>query len=314
MRIDVIVAIVCGALSLVGSFILIVTYFLFKDLGNESVSRQLIFYLSLADFGQGIFFVMYGLESHSLSCAVMSVYGIFTAVSSFLWTVCIAHYVWRMVSSPQERLGYPYWYHIISWGYPALYLCILLVTKPNVFSRDEDVGWCFMPRSERYLRVATIYAPLAICWILTFVYYFLARRQVQQMREMSLFTPFAREKQNAVQEVLNKLTLIPLGFIFLRIWGCLYRFTSISWDDNDSSLQDRFYWLEVLTSFGDPSQGIFNFFVFVVFTKKVRDRYHAILYRLMGWDELESTPELHQELRPDHRMEHHHPPAPPLSP
>jgi FlaA1/EpsC-like NDP-sugar epimerase len=90
-----------SALSCLGSLALIITFFAFRD-NFHNLSRRLILFLSIADFLQSIFFLMYGLTNYQNACTFLSMFGIFAALSSFMWTLVIAHFVWKTVSNTTE--------------------------------------------------------------------------------------------------------------------------------------------------------------------------------------------------------------------
>ena len=146
-----IITYIVSSLSLFGSLILICS-FLMTKLTNEKIgiSRELIFYLSITDFLQSIFFLSNYNLSDQNACKFLAMFGIFAAVSSFIWTVAISHFVWRAISSPTfSTETYPKEYHFLSWGLPTFIIIILLISSsiysPNnnpigIFGSDNSVG------------------------------------------------------------------------------------------------------------------------------------------------------------------------------
>ena len=239
-----------AALSFFGSAALICTFLSFRD-SVQSQSRRLIFFLSVADLGQSIFFLLPGFAGSRFACVVLSMFGIMSALASFLWTVIISHFVWKTVHNPTEiQSNYSSNYHFIGWGYPILTILILLISAPtwepyntskfDVFGPDSSVGWCFIPKEYPLQRLLTIYAPLAACWFLTAFFYLSARNQVREMTNDTITTPLAAQRHEAMQEVMQKLTLIPAGFIALRMWGALYRMFYVFRDQDSPNAEQNF--------------------------------------------------------------------------
>ena len=119
--------IVVGSLSIIGSLALILAFLLLPD-DTEAVSRKLIFFLSLADLGQSLFFLGFGFKTATIQCYAFAVMGIFFCLSSFFWTVAIAHYIWRTVAAAGTADAPPrfVWYHAGAWGGPVLMLLAVL--------------------------------------------------------------------------------------------------------------------------------------------------------------------------------------------
>jgi hypothetical protein len=276
-----------AALSFLGSASIMLTFFAYRD-SLQSISRRLIFFLSVSDICQSIFFLI-PVTSMRVPCVILSMFGMFSALSSFLWTVAIAHFVSKTVRDSLDiQQSYPRWYHYVCWGYPVATILIVLFTAPtwspnnesifDVFGADSSVGWCFIPNEYPNQRLLSIYLPLSVCWVLTTYFYLSARSKIQELSIGLLSTPLLVQRADALQEVMQKLALIPFGFIMLRCWGAVYRlmdrFRPSSQSDTDFAAQHR--WLGILTALGDPAQGFFNFIVFIVMNRNMRTRFVSL--------------------------------------
>ena len=128
-----------SVLSMIGCVIIILTYWLFPDLRTSG--RQLLVYLSVADFltalGNLIGIIWYALmrykmltESQSDAlCQSHSGLTIFSSISSFFWTVCIAIHldvcIVRRNSYFATRLVCPF--HFMCWVVPGRFLINKLI-------------------------------------------------------------------------------------------------------------------------------------------------------------------------------------------
>ena len=83
---------------------------------------------------------------------------------------------------------------------------------------------------------------------------------------------------NLLPEMISKLTLIPILFVILRVWGAIYRlwWTVLAFNNNSREFNDSFdmqhQWLHDLVSAGDAAQGFSNFIIFFILTASMRDK------------------------------------------
>jgi hypothetical protein len=96
-----IAALSSASLSLLGSLFLIITFSKYRDF--ESSSRRLVVFLSTADICQALFFLLIPLgDANQTACSYFAMFGIWAALSSFCWTILIAHFIWHTVAFPSE--------------------------------------------------------------------------------------------------------------------------------------------------------------------------------------------------------------------
>src|SRR5687768_16510327 len=101
---------ITSLLSLFGSSSLILSFFLFPSIG---ISRVLIFYISLSDFFQSLFFLLNYfiipntnndyVNLDNIPCKLLAIFGIFAALSSFLWTIIISHFIYTTITSVKYK-------------------------------------------------------------------------------------------------------------------------------------------------------------------------------------------------------------------
>jgi len=120
--------ILCGALSLIGSAFIIVTFAVFKKLRVPSM--KLVMYLSITDFVSSVIYVLSPIQTHDPdTCEVYPVcyfeagLSEFAEVASFFWIGCIAFniYAIAVLRMNERRVNLQHiYYHICSWGIPLI--------------------------------------------------------------------------------------------------------------------------------------------------------------------------------------------------
>ena len=141
-----------SALSVAGSFFIILSYFLFKD--SRKFSRKILLYLSFADMmasaawalqyivpedagGTGGGVPANNTRTHNL-CEVQGYLLEFFYLASYIWTGCFAWHLYQLIDarnrSPRKLEAL---YHALSWGIPLLVsVCnIILKLLPTLVSQ-----------------------------------------------------------------------------------------------------------------------------------------------------------------------------------
>jgi len=267
---------VLGILSSFGSLLVIFSYWLFKR--SRSLSRFLVCILSFCDFCQGLFYPMNQLTS---GCLFLTPFGIWSSLTSFFWTACIAYFVNRVIRNPETGCRhYMKIFHIVSWSYPSIFGIALIVkySQDPAFFDKTIFPWCYLGPGYIPWRLFSINIPLFVCWILTTAWYFSAAHRILSLarihssRQSENLSP---ERKQATAEILkevrNKLIFIPSFFIFQRVWDAVSRLIEMF----DSGATPE--WLVWVAGIANSSQGITNCLVFVIFTKRIRDGYLDLL-------------------------------------
>merc|ERR1711916_126909 len=147
-------------------------------------TSRLLVGLTIADFGQALFFMSSPAQLQdspgSALCSIQAAAGIFMACSSFLWTLCIAWYVYWVAAAPGSaasvlvaRSSVVLFSGILAWGYPALFLVALFVVHPHMVFDDPSAPWCFLSTEYPFWRLGSVYVLLVLCWVATSVLYLL---------------------------------------------------------------------------------------------------------------------------------------------
>eukprot|EP01083_Nonionella_stella_P059464 155547_1 len=146
-------------LSIFGSLLILGTYYHYQQIRKPA--RSLLFWLSVTDLGTALSYGMAVIQCGGhCNCllATREIYtllGIFFPVSSFLWTDCIALYIYAATYqktwiAPRERLFCIF--HIICWGLPAATCISIAVLRAMQIQYSITLtlggsnagGWCWI--------------------------------------------------------------------------------------------------------------------------------------------------------------------------
>ena len=143
-----------AVLSVFGSLLILITYNAYKNI--QSPARHIIACLSLADVitvlanSYGVFTKpnQYG----GVTCILQSFIGGGAAMSSYLWTVVLAIYLYvglvKDNSEILEKLLHP-WFHLLCWLLPlGINIVALSMNKLGNGSDRISSGWCWIKISS----------------------------------------------------------------------------------------------------------------------------------------------------------------------
>jgi hypothetical protein len=153
------IAVIIGVIvGLLASLFIVTVYLCYKDL--QTITFRLIFYMSVADFLNG---VTYLLPSEGTSCYVQAVGNTLFPLSSVLWASVIAYCLHRVVvKQDTQLLRYEKHYLVYAYGLPLLFLIPPAAT--GTFGPAQ--GWCWIKaEGDDYvigsvLRLLCFYLPL----------------------------------------------------------------------------------------------------------------------------------------------------------
>lgn len=152
----VIVSSTTAVLSMLGTLLIFITYFAWKEIRTSS--RQILLFISIADFCTALgnmFSVIHDRESDDL-CKIQSFVTTASSLCSFFWTTFMAAYllVTVVLKKPAlaERLLCAF--HLFGWGVPLAITGAALGF--DVLGDDKDLfsaGWCWIKKmkSERQI-------------------------------------------------------------------------------------------------------------------------------------------------------------------
>jgi hypothetical protein len=280
---------IISTLSMAGALLVMGSYFIFPDC--RTLPRRLVCFLAITDFGQGMFFWLSGLNSLNntnldhVNCQFLTPMGIFFANAMVYWNLCIAYYINRFMRFPDQKPDYMLdYFHAICWGFPMIYCFCLATFASTYFGIAYPMPWCFMEDDNKNTsakfflwNISAITIPVLISWTITFLLYFDSQRRVARLAQLASVSGQPSIAHTAeINEVRRKLVLVPLAFLCLRAPDAIYRAFQI----NNSQLSTIGQpWLQIIVCIGVSGMGIFNCFVFVFLTQKVRQRYAELILR-----------------------------------
>lgn len=270
---------VSAILSLLGTSFIIGTFIAWKDF--RSTSRRILVYISISDFfiAGGNLYGVWQPRDDSTVCESQSFVTTCASLCSFFWTTFLAIFMYTVVVKKQTNKAGTMlkFYHIIGWGVP------LIITGTALglgkLGNDNDLysaGWCWidsrLSKKERYLWMlisGKAWEITAFCVSSTF--YLMLKCHIRQevFRHQKQFTT-AQSKECALKAE-KRLTLVPVIFVLVRIWGTLRFIIYIvgGLDDTKAAWEKALLYLQGM---GDSSQGFANFLLFCLFTEKFRTR------------------------------------------
>uniref|UniRef100_A0A8C9NWA0 G protein-coupled receptor 157 n=1 Tax=Serinus canaria TaxID=9135 RepID=A0A8C9NWA0_SERCA len=246
--------------------------------------RQLLLHLSLADLLSALSYfygVLRDFQGTSWDCVLQGALSTFANTSSFFWTMAIALYLYLSIvrGSPagQDLL---WGFHAVSWGVPlAITVAAVALRKIGYDASNVSVGWCWvnLEAEDRLLWMLLTgklweilaYVTLPVLYILIRKHINRAHAALSEYRPILPAAPALRPRTSVADK---KLILIPLIFIFLRIWSTV-RFVLTLCDS--PAVQNPV--LVVLHGIGNTFQGGANCILFVLCTRAVRARLLALL-------------------------------------
>uniref|UniRef100_A0A8C4RYT6 G protein-coupled receptor 157 n=1 Tax=Erpetoichthys calabaricus TaxID=27687 RepID=A0A8C4RYT6_ERPCA len=270
-------------LSFLGSCVIILTYVLWPDLRTKP--RLLLVFLSVTDLLSALSYfygVMQNFKADSLDCVIQGAVSTFANTSSFFWTVSVALYLYIIIVRADQRLADSFllWFHILSWGLPlGITVAAVSLQKIGYDASRVSVGWCWVRiQAKDHILWMLLTGKLweIVAYLILPLLYLLIKRHIDrahaalsEYRPILASSPVAQSRSAMAD---RKLTLIPLIFIFLRIWSTIRFFLMLTKSpavDNPG--------LMILHGIGNTFQGGANCIMFVLFTQVVRSRLASAL-------------------------------------
>ncbi|XP_078094824.1 G-protein coupled receptor 157 [Mustelus asterias] len=275
-------------LSFLGSSLIIGSHFWWSDLRTRA--RQLLVYLSLADLLSALSYsygVLRDFQSSTWDCVLQGALSTFANTSSFFWTVAIAVYLYLIIVKSEQALAdsLVIWFHAISWLVPLVITAAAVsLQKIGYDASDVSVGWCWVSiQAEDHVLWMLLtgkiwefiaYVTLPTLYILIKKHIYRAHEALSEYRPI-LASSFRHHTQSSIAD--RKLTIIPIIFIFLRIWSTVRFILTLC---NSPAVQNGM--LVMLHGIGNTFQGAANCIIFVLCTQVVRARLVSCLCRCFG--------------------------------
>lgn len=294
-------SIVSCSLSCAGSVLIFVAYFALKGIRNGA--QKIITLLALADFFTALGylvadwnFLQNSQDQGSCTvfdevCRVQSFVTSTSSLCSFGWTCALALHFYLLLSSKKitSLSCLLVWENVVLWVFPLLITLPLLISGKLGFSGFATSNWCFIrdlnsTREEIGLILVggklwelISYLFVMILYTLTMIRF---NRQVIKSRErepmLEVDGSQVSAQREARAEVKQRLLLIPITFIVLRMWGTLQFFYSLArqramnshcWSKSD---QNILITLGIAQAIGDGGQGWSNALLYIFLSPTIR--------------------------------------------
>lgn len=300
----VVVAVVC-VLTIIGSVVILVSYVCFRSL--RSKARLILVHISVMDLAVGasnligllVFYRYYNMSSSSFPpaldgfCQFQAFVAEYSTLSSVLWTVSLGVYMYilvapSMVARTRDKRFYARFMwcsSIISYGLPLVVTLWLLLTGRLGYSPEDSAGWCTVITYNNATGKDNAYVSLIgyDIWmylaILLIAILYIASKINLRHQMMHVKATNDRPKTD------YKFALIPIIFLFLRMWTAIQ---SLMLEASSNPPDWLVLPLLYLTGIGDSAQGFANAVLFVCFTKAVREAFLQSITckncRKTGWN------------------------------
>jgi len=286
-----VVIVVSCVSSMIGSVLIILSYYLWEDI--RSPLRSLIVFLSIADLLTATGNIS-GLLNYNVDptvCVIQSFISTGGSMCSFLWTMAIALYLYLVISKQHKiALKMINVFHVVCWGI-SLFL-VSFAMGFNALGPDEfsvSVGWCWVTASSRipwpigwtnrqkelFWKFLVGKGIEVLAYIFTPILYVISKKNLHYDRSQQLLLNTTPRVRATLHETDRKLVLIPMVFLFFRIWGSVRFITSVYCPGFLN-----IYPIALMQGLGDSAQGWANCLLFCFFTTKIRQKFRVLFKNL----------------------------------
>jgi len=255
-------------LSIVGSFITIVTFLILRNLRTFSI--KLIMYLCicimLGYIGVNIQ-NLNGVTSHRWLCIIVAFLVHYFLLADFMWTFCIAYNFYQMIVKRNREVQLlEKWYHLGAWGIPAIIvlvvgLCFKYGSLPGVCTPSV----CYITNPNATF--GAFFVPGIVIITINVILFFLIGREIQETLAGAPKTD-QRDRKQEFRVYLSIFISIGVSWIFGYIEASIPQ----------KEIQLIFF---IIFSFITPAQGILIFFTQCV-NQKVLSRYCELFGKIPG--------------------------------
>jgi hypothetical protein len=217
--------------SMLGSVLVILTW-AYPRKNRTKHGRILLLWLSVADFlSSCIYFIQTFHSDGNALCETSALLGIFFPVASFLWTDCIAYFLYLVVSNrtayePYNWSNLLWWFHAFVWSLSLATIVLVFAFGHAGYSSDDDTndnsagntgGWCWITANnpqERFMweLIGGKFIEWTSCLIVlpflyTTVYFQVAKVEGQQEGRDTLNTTTAEDTESPAEHEESSLAI-----------------------------------------------------------------------------------------------------------
>ena len=158
-----------SSLSIFGALLIMLSYICFKNIRTKA--REVLFHLSVADFGVGSTnligaivdyddiidkcrnhsSVLFSCHTYVSLCKTQAFFAQFFTLSSILWTLLLALYVYTLVLDSSRKLSFSIvrFGYLVCWGMPIFLSIWFVLTKKLGKTKIGGAGWCSLKAENR---------------------------------------------------------------------------------------------------------------------------------------------------------------------
>ena len=234
-----------AALALFASSMIILTYARFKHL--RRIAFELIVYLSVADIGSNVTYLMGNPKPHTMACQAQGFLQQMFEMASVLWTLVIGYLLWQNVDRERKAFSGAHarkQIHALVWGTALLSALLPSTTR----SYGSTGAWCWVrgDSTGTVWRFSIFYGPLWLCMSANGFFYYRVRRKLKILNSFA-----AGAQATKLKRLSSTLRYYPLILIFCWTIPTINRvYNSVT--DNGS------YWLTIMSRCTIGMTGILN--------------------------------------------------------
>ena len=211
-------------LSILGCIFIVTVYLSFKQL--RIFSFKLILYLTIADFGHSLgninsaFIIPKWINQPF--CTMQALLDTYFTLSSVIWSGVVAYTLYSVVVLHKRNVeDNEKYYHIISWGLPAI-TCILPFITDSYEYYDSSSLWCWIKSDKEFYNIiwqgVSLYIPLWSVILFNIFCYFRIIRAINNQID------FLSTDENYKNQLMRRLKLYPAILVICYSLTSFYRF------------------------------------------------------------------------------------------
>jgi len=240
-------------------------------------------WLSVADFFAALNYSIIGHHDNETSCRAQALVGIYFPVASFLWTDCIAWYLYQIIAvhsfDGNGEVEHPKLFpvfHLICWGVPGVIVIFVgSFGAEGLYDGENTGGWCWIEEqsTKGYLAMWELIGGKLVEWVSVciFVPYLYITSAIRLRR---IYEKDQSQKQK-FESFTHRLILVPIIFFMIRVWGSILAIETFLGTPQITAISK-------LAAAFDPSQGFFNGLIFVFGSTEVREAMTRCCLKMCG--------------------------------
>lgn len=261
-------------LSIICSVFLIVTFAIFGEGGKvRTYPIKLIMYLCTSLVIAFLFFLLSGMPVIVLNpgaCFFSALMVHYSFMANFCWTFCIAFNFYRMiVAQDRDTRSYEKWYHLASWGTPAV--LVIIVGSLQHYGRLTTAFFCYIDHPNAVL-IAFFVPGLLIVSANTILFVFVAREIRETLKG-------AADIRGGDKKDLRRQLRVYISIVFSIGLSWIFGFLSLLFSAPETVVVQAIF--DILFNIFTPLQGFFLFGSYCL-NEKIFKKWAHFMGRMCG--------------------------------